>query len=144
VEDEDDEDEPEDDKADDKQEGDRQTTARTPWASSPATSAAAEHALAMARKHGLDPVRWRILVTASGFGVGPVERLVGALLDLRRSAQLVVICGRSAELKQRLDALAATRPADSPVTLRAVGYTRAMDEYMAAADLLVGKPGGLT
>lgn len=30
------------------------------------------------------------------------------------------------------------------MTLRAIGYTRAMDEYMAAADLLVGKPGGLT
>jgi processive 1,2-diacylglycerol beta-glucosyltransferase len=25
-----------------------------------------------------------------------------------------------------------------------VGYTTAMDEYMAAADLIVGKPGGLT
>jgi hypothetical protein len=52
--------------------------------------------------------------------------------------------GRRAELKARLDALAAARPADGPVTLRAIGYTRAMDEYMAAADLLVGKPGGLT
>jgi processive 1,2-diacylglycerol beta-glucosyltransferase len=102
------------------------------------------HALAMARKHGLDPARWRILVTAGGFGVGPVERLVGALLDLRHPAQVVVICGRSAELMQRLDAVAAARPADGPVSLRAVGYTRAMDEYMAAADLLVGKPGGLT
>jgi processive 1,2-diacylglycerol beta-glucosyltransferase len=102
------------------------------------------HALAMTRKHGLDPARWRILVTAGGFGVGPVERLVGALLDMRHPAQVVVICGRSAELKQRLDALAAARAPDGPVTLRAVGYTRAMDEYMAAADLLVGKPGGLT
>jgi processive 1,2-diacylglycerol beta-glucosyltransferase len=102
------------------------------------------HALAMARKHGLDPMRWRILVTAGGFGVDPVERLVGPLLDLRHSAQVVVICGRSAELKRRLEALAAARPADAPVTVRPIGYTRAMDEYMAAADLLVGKPGGLT
>jgi processive 1,2-diacylglycerol beta-glucosyltransferase len=30
------------------------------------------------------------------------------------------------------------------VTFTVVGYTRAMDEYMAAADVLVGKPGGLT
>ena len=28
--------------------------------------------------------------------------------------------------------------------LHVVGYTTEMDEYMAAADLLVGKPGGLT
>jgi processive 1,2-diacylglycerol beta-glucosyltransferase len=35
-------------------------------------------------------------------------------------------------------------PAGSPVAFKVVGYTRAMDEHMAAADLLVGKPGGLT
>jgi processive 1,2-diacylglycerol beta-glucosyltransferase len=28
--------------------------------------------------------------------------------------------------------------------LHIVGYTTSMDEYMAAADRLVGKPGGLT
>jgi hypothetical protein len=39
--------------------------------------------------------------------------------------------------------LAATQPAGDPVTLRVLGYTRAMDESMGAADLLVGKPGGL-
>jgi processive 1,2-diacylglycerol beta-glucosyltransferase len=72
------------------------------------------------------------------------ERLVGALLDLRHSAQVVVICGRRPGLKERLDALAAVQQGDGRVALRVVGYTRAMDEYMAAADLLVGKPGGLT
>jgi processive 1,2-diacylglycerol beta-glucosyltransferase len=102
------------------------------------------NAVAMTRKHGLDPARRTILVTAGGFGVGPVERLVRSLLELRRPAQLVVICGRSAELKRRLDDLAAAQPVDGSVTLRVLGYTRAMDEYMAAADLLVGKPGGLT
>jgi len=35
-------------------------------------------------------------------------------------------------------------PSASQVTLTVVGYTTAMDKYMAAADLLVGKPGGLT
>ncbi|MGH7321634.1 MAG: glycosyltransferase [Candidatus Rokuibacteriota bacterium] len=44
----------------------------------------------------------------------------------------------------RLDERAATGSSASPVTLTAVGYTTEMDEYMAAADLLVGKPGGLT
>jgi processive 1,2-diacylglycerol beta-glucosyltransferase len=55
-----------------------------------------------------------------------------------------VICGRSEELKGRLDELAAARPPDLTPTLHVVGYTTDMDEYMAAADLLVGKPGGLT
>ena len=98
----------------------------------------------MREKHGLDPDRTTILVSAGGFGVGPVERLVGALLELRHPAQVVVICGRSEELRGRLDGLAAAHPSTHPVALTVVGYTTEMDEYMAAADLLVGKPGGLT
>jgi processive 1,2-diacylglycerol beta-glucosyltransferase len=100
-------------------------------------------ARAMRAKHGLAPDQTTILVSAGGFGVGPVEGLVHTLLELQHPAQLVVICGRSEELKGRLDALAAARPALSPA-LHVVGYTTEMDEYMGAADLLVGKPGGLT
>jgi processive 1,2-diacylglycerol beta-glucosyltransferase len=106
--------------------------------------AESKDARAMRAKHGLDPERTTILVAAGGFGVGPVEHLVRALLDLRHRAQAVVICGRSAELRARLDELAAGVPGDARVTVKIVGYTTEMDEYMAAADLLVGKPGGLT
>jgi processive 1,2-diacylglycerol beta-glucosyltransferase len=101
-------------------------------------------ARAMRAKHGLAPDQTTILVSAGGFGVGPVEGLVHTLLELQHPTQLVVICGRSEELKGRLDALAAARPPAVSPALHAIGYTTAMDEYMAAADLLVGKPGGLT
>jgi processive 1,2-diacylglycerol beta-glucosyltransferase len=101
-------------------------------------------ARAMRVKHGLAPGSTTILVSAGGFGVGPVEALIHTLLELQHPAQLVVICGRSEELKGRLDALAAVRPPATSPTLHVVGYTTEMDEYMAAADLLVGKPGGLT
>jgi processive 1,2-diacylglycerol beta-glucosyltransferase len=101
-------------------------------------------ARAMRARHGLKPDLTTILVSAGGFGVGPVENLVHTLLELQHPVQLVVICGRSEELKGRLDDLSAARsPQVSPV-LHVVGYTTNMDEYMAAADLLVGKPGGLT
>ncbi len=99
---------------------------------------------AMRLQHGLDPDRTTLLISAGGFGVGPIERLVRALLELRHRVQAVAICGRSAELKRRLDELARELPADHRVALKVVGYTTDMDEYMAAADLLVGKPGGLT
>jgi processive 1,2-diacylglycerol beta-glucosyltransferase len=99
---------------------------------------------AMRAKHGLAPDPTTILVSAGGFGVGPVEGLVHTLLELRHPVQLVVICGRSEELKGRLDELAATRPPNLTPALHVVGYTTEMDEYMAASDLLVGKPGGLT
>jgi processive 1,2-diacylglycerol beta-glucosyltransferase len=101
-------------------------------------------ARAMRAKHGLAPDLTTILVSAGGFGVGPVENLVHTLLELRHPIQLVVICGRSEELKRRLDELSATRPPKVTPALHVVGYTTDMDEYMAAADLLVGKLGGLT
>ena len=56
----------------------------------------------------------------------------------------MVICGRSEALKRRLDELAGARPSHLSPALHVVGYTTEMDEYMAGADLLVGKPGGLT
>jgi processive 1,2-diacylglycerol beta-glucosyltransferase len=101
-------------------------------------------ARAMRVKHGLTPDRTTVLVSAGGFGVGPVEALVHTLLELQHPVQLVVICGRSEPLKRKLAELARARPGDLMPALHVVGYTTAMDEYMAAADLLVGKPGGLT
>ena len=85
-----------------------------------------------------------ILISAGGFGVGRIETLITSLLRLRHRAQVVAICGRNEELKARLDRVAAGLAPAAPVTLKVVGYTTAMDEYMAAADLVVGKPGGLT
>ena len=85
-----------------------------------------------------------ILISAGGFGVGKIDALITALLRLRHQAQIVAICGRNEELKAQLDRLAAGLAPRSRVALKVVGYTTAMDEYMAAADLVVGKPGGLT
>ncbi len=99
---------------------------------------------AMRLKHGLRQDITTILVSAGGFGVGPVENLITALLDLQHEAQIVAVCGKSEELKRKLENLAERVPAGHRVTVRVVGYTTDMDEYMAAADMLVGKTGGLT
>jgi processive 1,2-diacylglycerol beta-glucosyltransferase len=99
--------------------------------------------VAMRAKYGLAPDRTTVLVSAGGFGVGPIEHLVASLLDLAHPAQVVVICGRNNELRRRLEALAGER-ADGRTPLVPVGYTTDMDEYMTAADVMVGKPGGLT
>jgi processive 1,2-diacylglycerol beta-glucosyltransferase len=92
---------------------------------------------------GLDPDRTTILVSAGGFGVGPVEHLVTALVRLENEAQVVVICGRNEELRERLRGVVAKTESRS-VRIDLVGFTREMDAFMSAADLLVGKPGGLT
>ena len=98
----------------------------------------------MRDKHALKPDRTTILVSAGGFGVGSIEKVIKSLLELRHAAQVVAISGRNEELRERLQALASGLPPESQVDVRVVGYTTEMDEYMAAADFMLGKPGGLT
>lgn len=95
-------------------------------------------------KYGLDPNKTTILISAGGFGVGPVELLLKSLLHSKNPLQIIAICGKSTELKQRVDTLAATLAHNNLVTIKPVGYTKDMDEYMSASDILLGKPGGLT
>jgi processive 1,2-diacylglycerol beta-glucosyltransferase len=98
----------------------------------------------MRRKHSLQEDLCTILVSAGGFGVGPIEHLFQSLLELRHEAQAVVICGRNEELKSRLEQMSASLPADARVKIKPIGFTTEMDEYMAASDIVLGKPGGLT
>ena len=93
----------------------------------------------------LDPNRFTILVSAGGFGVGPVEMLVTQLeKSLQSPAQVVAIAGKSEELKTKLEKMAKKIPGNSPLKLHPIGFTNQMDAYMAAADILISKPGGLT
>jgi processive 1,2-diacylglycerol beta-glucosyltransferase len=99
---------------------------------------------AMRAKHGLAADRTTILLSAGGFGVGAMEPLLAALLPLQHAVQVVAICGRNEGLKDRITQWAADIRPDAPVQVHPVGYTQEMDEFTAASDLVLGKPGGLT
>lgn len=98
------------------------------------------------RKFGLDEEASVLLVAAGGYGIGPVEQLVKDLLELGRPWQIVAIAGKAEKLRKRLEDLAksAGKLSAGRPRLVTVGFTNEMDEYMAAADLLIGKAGGLT
>jgi processive 1,2-diacylglycerol beta-glucosyltransferase len=100
-----------------------------------------------ARKQlGLDAGATMVLISAGGCGIGPVQQLVKDLLALERPWQIVAIAGKSEKTRKHLEELAKTAgklPSASP-KLCPVGFTTEMDKYMAAADLMVGKAGGLT
>jgi len=99
---------------------------------------------AMRKKHGLDQDRFTILVSAGGFGVGPVGHLMQALARLSHPAQVVAVCGRNEALRTELAAALQKLATRSVVSFTFLGFTTEMDELMTAADLFVGKPGGLT
>ncbi len=92
---------------------------------------------------GLAPDKTTVLLSAGGFGVGPIEHLVESLLGATHPLQIVAICGKNEEARERLEGLVAGSTPDRHA-VKVIGFTTEMDEYMSAADLLVGKPGGLT
>lgn len=87
---------------------------------------------------GMHPELTTILVSAGGFGVGPMESIIQELQNVNHTVQLAAICGKNEALKNRLQKMKTRHP------VKIVGYTTEMDSYMAASDLLVGKAGGLT
>jgi processive 1,2-diacylglycerol beta-glucosyltransferase len=93
----------------------------------------------MRDKHGLRPDVTTILLSAGGFGVGPMEHILRSLInDLQSPAQVIALCGRNAKLKHRVDQLTATIAPGSLLSIKSVGYTSEMDEYMTASDILLG------
>ncbi len=99
---------------------------------------------ALRRKHGWRDDLPAILVSAGGFGAGNAGRLVKALIDAELRAQIIAVCGKSAALKASIEKIAVRRKDEDLPVLKVVGFTTEMDELMAAADLMIGKPGGLT
>ncbi len=91
-------------------------------------------------KHGLAGDRPVVLQLAGGFGVGPIEQIYRALLDVEVPLEVVVIAGKNESAREQLAKV--TPPARHRT--KVMGFTSDIDELMAAADLVVSKPGGLT
>jgi processive 1,2-diacylglycerol beta-glucosyltransferase len=100
--------------------------------------------IAMRKKIGLDLDKPTVLISSGGFGFGPMEQVIKAMQQVKHPLQVLSMCGKNEKLKTKLEQLAQRLPADSPLSIFPMGYTQQMDEYMSAADILLGKPGGLT
>lgn len=92
------------------------------------------------RRHGLAGDRPVVLQLAGGFGVGPIEQLYRGILSVDVPLEVVVVAGKNAKAKAQLEAVKVPRPHRAKV----MGFTTEIDELMAAADVVVSKPGGLT
>ncbi|MEX2543436.1 MAG: glycosyltransferase [Trueperaceae bacterium] len=88
------------------------------------------------------PDRDMLLVMAGGMSAQVLGAMLARLRGLRCHLHAVVICGRTPELQQ----LARVSVADSNglVTFDVRGFTDDIPGLMTAADLVLGKPGGLT
>jgi processive 1,2-diacylglycerol beta-glucosyltransferase len=81
-----------------------------------------------------------VLVLGGGLGIGLEELLEPLLEGLAEPVSLVVMTGRNDDVRDRMRALAATERG----RLRLERWTDHMERFVAASDVVVGKPGGLT
>jgi processive 1,2-diacylglycerol beta-glucosyltransferase len=91
-------------------------------------------------EYGLHPTRPTMLLSAGALGAGPAEFVVERLKNLRSKAQTIVVCGRSAETRDRVLQLVG----ENNDNFKVFGYTSRMPDLMKISDLFIGKPGGLT
>lgn len=87
---------------------------------------------------GLDRRRLTVLAMVGAEGSPRALRNIARLALLDLDLQLVVVCGRNAELRSRIERLRTRLP------LKALGFVDNVAELMRAADVLVTKAGGLT
>lgn len=88
----------------------------------------------LCEKFGLKKERFTVLVAMSGFGSGPMKKIVDAL---KSQVQLLVVCGKNKKLFSRLKRM----------DLRDVMLFEFIDnieELMVVSDLMVTKAGGMT
>lgn len=93
-----------------------------------------------AEANGLDPEMFTILLLGGGLGLGPILETAEMLASIEGNIQLVVIAGKNRELENSARDLGSR----SRATLHARGHVGNIQDYMAASDLAVGKPGGST
>ncbi|MBF0619414.1 MAG: hypothetical protein HQL19_04540 [Candidatus Omnitrophica bacterium] len=82
---------------------------------------------------GLDAQKFTILLSTSSFGFGPIEELA----ELLHEEQMIIICGNNKELFGRLTQKA------NPLH-KICKFVNNMEELMAASDVMITKPGGLS
>jgi processive 1,2-diacylglycerol beta-glucosyltransferase len=85
------------------------------------------------KKLGIQTDVFTILMATGSFGIGPMEEMLHAL----RGFQVLVICGQNKNLFIKLTQ-------QNSVNVRAYSYVNNIHEMMAASDVLLTKPGGLS
>jgi len=89
---------------------------------------------------GLDARRPVVLVMGGGMGPVPLDKVVASLELCGVPMQVLAVAGHDRGLRQRLELLRGR----IAIALRPFGWIDNIPELMAAADLLITKPGGLT
>lgn len=90
----------------------------------------------------LDKDKFTILLMGGSFGAGNIRETLIELLDINRDFQIIVISGKNETLKEKIDKSLLSYTHNKNVC--SLGFTDKMNDILAAVDILITKPGGLT
>ena len=88
----------------------------------------------------LDQDRVTALILSGGTGVGSVSEIAAHLLNNNLQLQVIGIAGNDVQRQAELQQLATQFPG----RLVALGFSKCIEKLMAASDVVISKPGGLT
>ena len=91
------------------------------------------------RKLGIKEALFTVLVGSGGFGIGPVDKLITALIGIDIPLQLLVVCGKNTSLYSKIKNL--EKSVNFSITT--YGFVNNMHELMDASDIIVTKSGGI-
>ena len=89
------------------------------------------------KKHGINKNRKVIVIMGGGLGLGPVYKTAELLTAEQQDWAVIALCGYNQKLYRELKALGRKN-------LIPVPFTSKVPEYLAAASLVITKPGGLS
>ncbi|MGA8184746.1 MAG: glycosyltransferase [Terriglobia bacterium] len=92
------------------------------------------------RALGLHPTRPVVLLMGGGISPAPLDTIVKSLEMCRHPIQVLAVTGKDRNMRRRLEALRGKLALD----LHVLGWSDSIPELMAAADLLITRPGGVT
>ncbi|HOI41680.1 MAG TPA: glycosyltransferase [Elusimicrobiales bacterium] len=88
---------------------------------------------------GLDPRLFTVLLAGGSKGLGELEEAASALRPLLGKIQLLVLCGENRRLSASLEKMLGGKK-----HARVFNYCKDTSPHLAAADIVAGKPGGVT
>ncbi|TAM79107.1 MAG: hypothetical protein EPN47_19045 [Acidobacteria bacterium] len=92
------------------------------------------------RAFGLHPNRPVVLVMGGGIRPAPLDTIIRSLEMSSHAVQVLAVTARDGAMRRRLEAMRGQLALD----LHVFGWSESIPELMAAADLLITKPGGVT
>ena len=93
-----------------------------------------------AKQLGISPDKPTILLMSGGLGVGGIHLIAERLLNISSDFQILALAGKNKGLLEELKKLERAFPGK----LKPTGFTTTIEINMAASDLAISKPGGLT